>query len=50
MPTPCQQGLAYFTITLPANAPVGVVIRVQGVGQSHGGQFAFGPALESVVQ
>jgi len=46
---PCQQGMASEQLQIPAGAPVGFVFRVQSFGQSLAGQFAFGPAIESVT-
>lgn len=46
---PCQQGLANAQISIPAGTPAGIVFRVQSFGQSLAGQFAFGPALESIT-
>ncbi|MBK8978306.1 MAG: hypothetical protein IPM29_20580 [Planctomycetes bacterium] len=50
VPTPCGQGLAHASLTIPAVAPVGLVFRVQSIGMSNSGAFAFGPALEIVVR
>jgi len=46
---PCQQGLVNEQISIPAGIPAGIVFRVQSFGQSLGGQFGFGPALESIT-
>jgi hypothetical protein len=51
LPLPCFQGLAPASFTLPPNAPIGVVFRLQSFGQStFGGGFAFGPTIEAIVQ
>lgn len=50
VPTPCNQGLAGWSLNVPNNAPTGLVIRVQSVGVSNGGQLGFGPALDVTVQ
>ena len=46
---PCQQGMAFEQLTIPAGVPAGIVFRVQSFGQSLGGQFAFGPAIEATT-
>lgn len=46
---PCQQGLATASFTIPAGAPAGVAFRIQSLGESLAGGFAFGPALEAVT-
>lgn len=46
VPTPCQQGVASESFTIPPTAPVGVVFRVQSFGLSNSGVWAFGPAIE----
>jgi hypothetical protein len=49
VPTPCQQGLASESFTIPPNAPAGVVFRVQSFGLSNSGVWAFGPAIEATT-
>lgn len=49
VPTPCQQGLAPASFTIPASVPPGLVFRIQSLGQSNGGAFAFGPTIETVT-
>lgn len=49
VPLPCQQGMAAVPLTIPAGVPSGIAFRVQSFGQSLGGQFGFGPALESTT-
>lgn len=46
---PCQQGMAFETLTIPAGVPAGIVFRVQSFGQSLSGPFGFGPAIESTT-
>lgn len=49
VPTPCQQGVPSAGLTIPANAPLGFVFRVQSFGVSNSGQFALGPAIEATI-
>jgi hypothetical protein len=49
VPTPCQQGVVSYGLTIPSPAPVGVVFRLQGLGVGLGGAFAFGPAIETSI-
>ncbi|MEC7584598.1 MAG: hypothetical protein VYE77_09785 [Planctomycetota bacterium] len=46
----CQQGMAFFSLTLPANAPAGITFRLQSVGVSATGEFALSPAIEVTTQ
>lgn len=47
VPYPCQQGLAGYTLQLPASFPAGIVFRLQSLGVSvANGVFGFGPAIE----
>ena len=48
-PTQCQQGLAGETLTIPPSAPPGIVFRVQSLGISNSGAWAFGPAIEATT-
>ena len=49
VPTPCQQGIANATLVLPAGVPAGVTFRVQSLGQSSSGRFAFGLSVEAIT-
>jgi hypothetical protein len=49
VPTPCQQGLAVETLTIPVGTPPGIVFRVQSLGVSNSGVWAFGPAIEATT-
>lgn len=49
VPTPCQQGVAGYTLAIPANAPTGFVLRIQSFGQSNSGAFALGPTIETTI-
>ena len=46
----CQQGMAFFQLTVPATAPAGITFRLQSVGVSATGQFALSPAIEVTTQ
>ena len=51
---PCQQGMAFEQLVIPAGVPAGIVFRVQSFGQSLGGPagpgpFAFGPTIEATT-
>ncbi|MFY9345060.1 MAG: hypothetical protein WAT39_21395 [Planctomycetota bacterium] len=49
VPTACQQGVAGASFTIPLTAPVGVQFRLQSFGQSNGGAWALGPAIECTI-
>jgi hypothetical protein len=49
VPTPCQQGVAGYTLQLPANAPVGLTFHIQSLGVSNSGAFAFGPTIVTTI-
>jgi hypothetical protein len=50
VPLPCQQGIANESFTIPPNAPIGVVFRVQSLGVSpSSGVLAFSPAIEATI-
>lgn len=49
VPTPCQQGVASESFTIPATAPTGIVFRVQVFGQSNSGAWALGPTIEATT-
>ncbi|MFT4512979.1 MAG: hypothetical protein ACI89X_001500 [Planctomycetota bacterium] len=46
---PCQQGMAFEQLVIPAGVPAGIVFRVQSFGQSLSGQFGFGPTIEATT-
>ncbi|MEC7585108.1 MAG: hypothetical protein VYE77_12390 [Planctomycetota bacterium] len=46
----CQQGMAFFPLTLPTNAPAGVTFLLQSVGVSSSGAFALSPAIQVTTQ
>jgi hypothetical protein len=51
VPLPCgmSQGVANFQLVLPATVPAGITFRIQSLGVSGSGAFAFGPTLESTT-
>lgn len=49
VPTPCQQGVASESFTIPLGAPSGFVLRLQSFGLSNSGNWAFGPAIETTT-
>lgn len=49
VPLPCQQGIANASFTLPVGVPAGITFRLQSLGQSNSGRFAFGPTVEAVT-
>jgi hypothetical protein len=49
VPTSCQQGVVLYTLVVPAGAPIGLVFRIQSLGVSIGGVFAFGPTIETTI-
>jgi hypothetical protein len=50
-PLPCNlsQGIANFSLLLPANTPPGIMFRIQSLGVSGSGAFAFGPTIETIT-
>lgn len=46
-PTQCDQGIANATLAMPVGTPAGITFRLQSLGQSNSGAFAFGPAIEA---
>ena len=46
VPTPCNQGIAVYSLTLPTGLPPAIPLRLQSLGQSSTGAFAFGPAID----
>lgn len=50
VPTPCDQGLAIHTLTVPRGAPSGVAFRVQSLGVSNSGALGFGPSIATAIQ
>jgi hypothetical protein len=51
VPLPCgmSQGIANFQLVLPATVPTGITFRIQSLGVSMSGAFAFGPTLETTT-
>ncbi|HLQ37327.1 MAG TPA: hypothetical protein VK348_05985 [Planctomycetota bacterium] len=45
----CRQAVARATLVLPPAGPSGIVVRLQSLGVSGSGAFAFGPAIEVTV-
>jgi hypothetical protein len=50
VPTPCEQGVAAYSLVIPAGAPVGLTVRLQSIGFGMSGEAAFSPALEGTIQ
>jgi len=49
VPLPCQQGFNQETLTLPPGTPPGIVFRVQSLGISVSGPWAFSNAIEATT-
>lgn len=51
VPLPCMlsQGVANFSLVLPATTPAGFTFRIQSLGVSTSGMFAFGPTIETIT-